>query len=56
MGSILTGPHQRGTSTPFFEGDYQYCWANGISVDQFLAQKIAATAGAPPFPSLDYPA
>jgi len=55
MGSILTGiPIQRGTSTPFFEGDYQYGWANGISVDQFLAQKIAAMAGAPPFPSLDY--
>ena len=55
MGSILTGtPIQRGTSTPFFEGDYQYGWADSISVDQFLAQKIAAAAGAPPFPSLDY--
>lgn len=55
MGSILTGTAiQRGTDTPFFEGSYQYGWAGGISVDQFIAQKIAATPGAPRFSSLDY--
>lgn len=55
MGSILTGtPIQRGSSTPFFEGDYQYGWANGVSVDQFIAQRLAQTSDKTRFASLDF--
>lgn len=55
MGSILTGtPIQRGANTPFFEGDYQYGWANGVSVDQYIAQQLAKGPERTRFASLDF--